>query len=93
MSSDGKNPHAVALGRLGGLGNKGKKLSDKKRQSLLANLERARKKTLSRRMCACGARLSTQNKSGVCRECQRHPGKAPTKGRASREIHYDSLSD
>lgn len=63
-----KNPHAVALGKLGGAKNKGIP-----KPKSAANLEIARRALLSGGFCSCGRSLSVRNKSGICRECQRKP--------------------
>lgn len=65
-----KNPHAVALGYLGGKANKGVRKPKSR-----ANLALARQALMSGGTCECGRALSVRNRSGICRVCQRAPKK------------------
>lgn len=63
-----KNPHAVALGRIGG-----KARTPAKQKSGRRNVAHARKYLLTAKLCrVCKTnRLGARNKSGICRDCQR----------------------
>ncbi len=69
-----KNPHAVALGRIGG-----KARTPAKRRAGRANVARARKYLLTKKLCrVCRKnRLGARNKSSICRECQRAGKRSP----------------
>lgn len=72
-----KNPHAVALGKIGG-----KARTPAKQKAGRRNIAHARKYLLTKKLCRVCRKnhLGPRNKSGVCRKCQRKGARGRVSG-------------